>query len=885
MRQTIVDKTSYITHIFIQDSSSSVGAGLAGLDNTDITIHFIRPGDTVETAAVAINTIGTLGTFAGDDGDFAFAPVDDTNMPGTYELHVCNDALATGADQVTISIKDADDDDVAPLDLQIRLTAMDFDIVGGGANVVVPLEASVDQANADAILAAVSGTASGSATINTVATAGVANAGTVNSDTYASTHALDGVYWEIEQSGGNLQTTLTFNVGTTGKPANVQIDGRLFDPPAITPDILVVEAKNFLTTNWDGVGVITGVNSGDDQLHPFTLTDQHVDDTTNPGEVQLRCTNQGSFGSGTIFYIDRVLCGYAVVASNVGYSGGSIWIDTLLGYAGQVKDVNGVADYPVDNLTDALALSQPTSVNLRRFQIVSGSIIDLISDASGMVGVGEKWSLGLEGQKITGGTVVGATITGAADASSTGSQIMDGHLGTCSITPGVVLRCGLQTTVTLLAAGSYVFDACYSEVAGTGSPEIDRGVAVGAIQINLRHVSSGIRISNLVAGDNVSLEGEGQLILDSTCSGGTIVVRGSFQVTDEVVGGFVVGGGVLNVDANFYDTKGEIAALNDLSIQDVRNAMSIDSTAGSLEEYSIDSKLDRIEVDTYLSKTADIILSSIIETTGRTNTSLQMSSGIADDDQYIGLTAVFQDANDDWYAKPITDYTAIDNIITWTIATLALPKDGGSVYIISTASAPMVGTNNANTTKDGYSLSIAGIKAIWDQATSALTAVGSIGKWILDKLDVVVSTRATSAKQDTMETTLNGVNTQTVKLDNMIVVDGAGNYYTADALALSPTAEVDETEFHAYLDSYVNKDDWKTEASDFVAALMADTGFTQGGAMSYEKLLNILAAMAAGNWRKKSSTVQELLDPDDSTVILEQVVTTGTNIRTITVKI
>lgn len=49
--------------------------------------------------------------------------------------------------------------------------------------------------------------------------------------------------------------------------------------------------------------------------------------------------------------------------------------------------------------------------------------------------------------------------------------------------------------------------------------------------------------------------------------------------------------------------------------------------------------------------------------------------------------------------------------------------------------------------KTGYSLSSAGVQAIWDAMTSALTVVGSIGKWLIDKLDVVVSTRAAPGAQ------------------------------------------------------------------------------------------------------------------------------------------
>jgi len=67
----------------------------------------------------------------------------------------------------------------------------------------------------------------------------------------------------------------------------------------------------------------------------------------------------------------------------------------------------------------------------------------------------------------------------------------------------------------------------------------------------------------------------------------------------------------------------------------------------------------------------------------------------------------------------------------------------------SVTSGVTVTTNNDKT---GYGLSSAAVQAIWDAATSALTTVGSIGKWILDKLDVVVSTRASQTSVDDLPT-------------------------------------------------------------------------------------------------------------------------------------
>jgi hypothetical protein len=61
---------------------------------------------------------------------------------------------------------------------------------------------------------------------------------------------------------------------------------------------------------------------------------------------------------------------------------------------------------------------------------------------------------------------------------------------------------------------------------------------------------------------------------------------------------------------------------------------------------------------------------------------------------------------------------------------------GGAVA--SVTAAVTVGTNNDKT---GYALSAAGVQAVWDALTSALTTVGSIGKLLVDRIDAAVSSR------------------------------------------------------------------------------------------------------------------------------------------------
>lgn len=92
------------------------------------------------------------------------------------------------------------------------------------------------------------------------------------------------------------------------------------------------------------------------------------------------------------------------------------------------------------------------------------------------------------------------------------------------------------------------------------------------------------------------------------------------------------------------------------------------------------------------------------------------------------------------------DLTATMKTSVTTAATAATPTAAavtgavGSVTgaVGSVTAGVTVATNNDKT---GYGLSSAAVQAIWDALTSALTTVGSIGKWIVDKLDIAVSTR------------------------------------------------------------------------------------------------------------------------------------------------
>lgn len=110
--------TSKMVEVFIQDSSSTVGAGLTGLvfNSASLTAYYYL-NDAASATSITLATM-TLGTFASG----GFVEVDATNMPGMYSIGI-PDAALTGADSVVIYLKGATN--MAPVVLEIQL--VDYD--------------------------------------------------------------------------------------------------------------------------------------------------------------------------------------------------------------------------------------------------------------------------------------------------------------------------------------------------------------------------------------------------------------------------------------------------------------------------------------------------------------------------------------------------------------------------------------------------------------------------------------------------------------------------------------------------------------------------------------------------------------------------------------
>lgn len=216
-----------------------------------------------------------------------------------------------------------------------------------------------------------------------------------------------------------------------------------------------------------------------------------------------------------------------------GYSGGAVWIDTVGGTAGTTDYENGIVTNPSDTITDATTIA--ASIGLIRFQLTPGSNITLAQAYTDNVFIGYGATIALGGQNCNNSHFIGCDISGISTAANE-IEFYNCEMGVCSLDVAHFYDCALESAITVTGIGDYKFVNCHSAIAGTGAPSLDFGAAVGATNVNFRNYSGGIEIKNMQATDNMSLEGNGQLIINANCTGGTIVIRGNFTVTDNTGG-------------------------------------------------------------------------------------------------------------------------------------------------------------------------------------------------------------------------------------------------------------------------------------------------------------------------------------------------------------
>ena len=391
----------------------------------------------------------------------------------------------------------------------------------------------------------------GSAAINRVFDSFTKTVGGAEGNTYTSTHEADGVYHSLVPNVGNTDAYYEVNIGTNGVPVAVLWTGYA----ASKNDNYGIYAWNWALGDWDQIGSRKGDDGIKVKSETFPLTIAHVGTAADVGKVRFRFLS----ADGTAFGTDFLLCSYTYINDSIGYLEGAVWIDTVLGTAGTVIGVNGVADNPVLTLADAYTLA--TAIGVKSFHLIRGTEITLTADTtntryngSGTIHLG-------------GVAIVNARFkdTFLIDGIGTGDEswFTNCRIGDLDVAHAHFTDCNFGDELTMTAGKKY-FMRNGNDVSIT---QCEFTFAAG-VKLLLRDWRGGLQINSMAAGDVMFLDGAGRLVIDATCGGGAITVRGHFgEITGAAA--FLAAGGtiteVARIAADTINTEAD-AALVDISL-------------------------------------------------------------------------------------------------------------------------------------------------------------------------------------------------------------------------------------------------------------------------------------------------------------------------------
>ena len=339
-----------------------------------------------------------------------------------------------------------------------------------------------------------------------------------------------------------------FNVGVDGTPIKITAVGYLHVHNSPGGRLIDAYAWTFAAGaggSWEKVtaAVFTAATSETNQQgQNINLRLSHVSgiegwlgpdgNASSDGDVWIAFNSTGvNLTAGTtILAIDQMICDYSIYRATIGYADGSIWIDTIAGVDSAVAWRDGTADNAV--LTYAHAETLEGLLGINRFRICNNSSLSINGASYDLIDHtlrGDHWALAMTNLDISNATIVGATVTGSS-TSPTGTPFFEKcHFGAVTLSPCGAMDCGIIDTITIGVAGEFVFDKVHTH--GTAAT-IDFASAVGTTNVRLPSFHGYLTIANMKAGDTLDIEGAGTLIIDASCTAGTIRKSGQFIFTN-----------------------------------------------------------------------------------------------------------------------------------------------------------------------------------------------------------------------------------------------------------------------------------------------------------------------------------------------------------------
>ena len=214
---------------------------------------------------------------------------------------------------------------------------------------------------------------------------------------------------------------------------------------------------------------------------------------------------------------------------NGGYLNGNVWVDTLAGTAGTTKFVNGTSTRPVNAIADARTIAD--EVNLKAVFFNSGSSVTLAQSFDRFTFNGRGYTVAFGGQSCVSARFNNGFYTGVLSG-ATGPLFRQCSVGTSTLPPGTAAIDSVLTgTITLNGVGSWSFQGCKESF--SGSAIIDFSTS-GNQTCNILEYDGTIEIQNMgnTGTDILNITGDGTLIINANCTGGTINIAGNIDLVN-----------------------------------------------------------------------------------------------------------------------------------------------------------------------------------------------------------------------------------------------------------------------------------------------------------------------------------------------------------------
>ncbi|MCK5614372.1 hypothetical protein KAR91_71560 [Candidatus Pacearchaeota archaeon] len=228
-----------------------------------------------------------------------------------------------------------------------------------------------------------------------------------------------------------------------------------------------------------------------------------------------------------------------IITQNGGYKGGYVYIASVEGRAGILPNLNGTLLDPVNSFSNAYTIMNLSKIrNLYVLPQSPATQITLTASFAGFNINGRDFNVFINGQNVDH------------------THFLSGHIMGIFVGIPHFEHC---EAMDLEGAGCYMFDTaldgyftnnandavwllngCYTKTPGQDAVTFDFGVAKTNVALMLRHHSGGMHLHNMAAGHAMTAEGFGQIVIDSNCTGGSISVRGAWQVTDNSGGAVTI---------------------------------------------------------------------------------------------------------------------------------------------------------------------------------------------------------------------------------------------------------------------------------------------------------------------------------------------------------